>query len=51
MLQFFSFYIPAARRPSIVTKMADTLLPENAPAKFECQVEGLPLPNVKWSVI
>lgn len=41
--------LTAARRPSIQPrKMSDTLVPEDGQVTFECKVEGLPLPQVKW---
>ncbi|KAJ8319891.1 hypothetical protein KUTeg_001478 [Tegillarca granosa] len=39
-----------ARRPSILRKMSDTLVPEEGATKFECKVEGFPLPEVKWYI-
>lgn len=42
-------FLTAARRPSIQPrKMSNTLVPEDGQVTFECKVEGLPLPQVKW---
>ena len=43
-----SHVFPAARRPSFARRMSDILAPESGVAKFDCKVEGFPMPEVKW---
>ena len=47
---FVTICLSAAKRPELKRKLMNVLVPEGGNAKFECQVDGMPMPQVTWWV-